>query len=119
MSILGGLVADPARACPITMTRYSSAPGVTVGTKKPLTASGIYHAWRDRQEQAKIGPYKFHEIRHSHITHSMDNGIPIHHVSRQAGHSSADITLRIYTHSKDPERKRAYSDKNPDDALET
>ena len=49
---------------------------------------------------------------------NMDNGIPIHHVSRQAGHSKPNITLRIYTHSQDPERKEAYNGKNPDDTLE-
>ncbi|MBE7556295.1 MAG: hypothetical protein HS126_35030 [Anaerolineales bacterium] len=48
----------------------------------------------------------------------MNNGIPLHHISQQAGHSRPDITLRIYTHSQDPERQRAYSDKNPDDTLE-
>jgi integrase len=87
-------------------------------SRKSLTGSGIYHAWRDWQEMAGVGPYKFHQIRHSHVTHSMDNGIPVHHVSRQAGHSSPDITLRIYTHSHDPERQLAYRDKNPDDLLE-
>jgi integrase len=86
--------------------------------QKPLTPSGIYLAWQQWQAQAGIGPYKFHQIRHSHITHSMNNGIPIHHISRQAGHSKPDITLRIYTHSQDPERRRAYSEKNPDDTLE-
>jgi integrase len=85
--------------------------------KQPMTGAGVYHAWQAWQALAGIGPYKFHEIRHSHVTHSLDNGIPIHHVSRQAGHSSPDITLRIYTHSKDPERQQAYTDKNPDDQL--
>lgn len=86
--------------------------------RKPLTPGGVYQAWKERQKEAGIGPYRFHEIRHSHVTHSMDNGIPIHHISRQAGHSSTDITLRIYTHSKDEERKQAYSGKNPDDRLQ-
>jgi integrase len=48
----------------------------------------------------------------------MDNGIPIHHVSRQVEHSSTDITARAYVHSQDPDRQRAYSNRNPDDTLE-
>jgi integrase len=83
----------------------------------PFTPEGVYRAWKSRQQQAKIGPYKFHEIRHSHITHSLNNGIPIHHISKQAGHRSPDITLRVYSHSQDPERKQAYDGKNPDDTL--
>ncbi|MCB0190667.1 MAG: tyrosine-type recombinase/integrase [Anaerolineae bacterium] len=87
-------------------------------SKKPFTKYGIYQAWQARQEEACIGPYKFHEIRHSHVTHSLNNGIAVHHVSKQAGHKSPNTTLRIYAHSEDPERKRAYSAKNPDDSLE-
>jgi integrase len=83
----------------------------------PFTPAGVYEAWQGWQQKVKIGPYRFHEIRHSHITHSLDNGIPVHHVSGQAGHSSPDITLRIYAHSQDPERQRAYNGKNPDDTL--
>lgn len=97
---------------------------VFIGTKgngwsrKPFSPSGIYHAWRGWQEAAGIGPYKFHEIRHSHVAHSLNNGVPIHHVSNQAGHKSPDITLRIYSRSDDPDRKRAYDNKNPDDDVE-
>jgi len=87
-------------------------------SKRLLSSGGIFQAWMGRQAEAGIGPYKFHEIRHSHVTHSLDNGIPVHHVSKQAGHSSADITLRIYTHSHDEERWRAYNALNPDDILE-
>lgn len=87
-------------------------------SKKPMTRSGMYTMWRTRQKEAGIGPYAFHEFRHSHVTHSLDNGIPIHHVSAQAGHSSPDITARIYSHSRDPERIKAYDQANPDDRLE-
>ncbi len=87
-------------------------------SQEQFTPAGIYQAWKEWQKAAGVGPYRFHEIRHSHITHSMNSGIPIHHVSKQAGHSSSDITLRVYTHSQDEERKQAYSGKNPDDLLE-
>lgn len=83
-----------------------------------IERSGLYLMWRERQREAGIGPYKFHEIRHSHVTHSMDNGIPLHHVSAQAGHASPDITARLYIHSQDEERRRAYDGHNPDDMLE-
>lgn len=103
--------------------RPQTGEQVFVGTRgngwsrKAFTPEGIYQAWQDRQREAGIGPYRFHEIRHSHVTHSLDNGIPVHHVSKQAGHSSPDITLRIYTHSQDDERKLAYIGRNPDDLL--
>lgn len=86
--------------------------------KKGFTTSGMYQAWRARQAAAGIGWYEFHEIRHSHVTYSLNNGVPIHHVSHQAGHRSPTTTLRVYAHSEDPERKQAYEGRNPDDDLE-
>jgi integrase/recombinase XerC len=86
-------------------------------SKTRFQKSGVYQAWRGWQSQAQIGPYRFHDIRHSHITRALDLGVGIHHVSEQAGHASPEITLRIYTHSQSPERRLAYENKNPDDHL--
>jgi integrase/recombinase XerC len=87
------------------------------GWSPRMGRSGLYQMWIERQHEAEIGPYKFHEIRHSHVTHSMDNGIPLHHISKQAGHASTEITARLYVHSQDAERRRAYEEHNPDDML--
>jgi site-specific recombinase XerD len=87
-------------------------------SRKPITGSGISHMWVTRQIEAGIvKPHRFHDIRHSHITHSLDAGVPMHHVSAQAGHTSPSVTSGVYSHSTDPACKLAYQGKNPDDLL--
>lgn len=45
-------------------------------------------------------PYRgFHNIRHSVITERLASGIPLHAVSKLAGHSSVQITDRRYNHT--------------------
>lgn len=40
-----------------------------------------------------------HDIRHSHATYLLSQGIPVQDVSRRLGHSEPTTTLKIYTHS--------------------
>lgn len=83
-----------------------------------LKGAGILRAWKRWQKKAGVTkPYSFHALRHSHVSHSLNNGIPVHHVSAQAGHASPDVTLRIYSDPNPVERKRAYREHNPDDAI--
>lgn len=49
-------------------------------------------------DAAKVGHVTFHGLRHSHITSLLRNGVPVHVVSRRAGHSKPATTLNIYSH---------------------
>jgi integrase len=49
-------------------------------------------------EASAIKPVTFHCLRHTHITHMLRNGVPVHVVSARAGHSSPTITLNTYAH---------------------
>jgi integrase len=40
---------------------------------------------------------RFHDLRHTHITHAIESGVPIEVVMAQVGHVSAEMT-RYYTH---------------------
>ena len=83
-----------------------------------LKGAGILRAWKRWQRKSGITRiYSFHSLRHSHVSHSLNNGIPVHHVSTQAGHASPDVTLRIYTDPNPVERKHAYLAHNPDDSI--
>ena len=42
-----------------------------------------------------------HGLRHTHATRLIENGIDLISVSKRLGHSSADITDRIYVHPSD------------------
>ena len=83
-----------------------------------LKGAGILSAWKRWQRKAGVTKlYSFHALRHSHVSHALNNGIPVHHVSAQAGHASPDVTLRIYSDPNPVERKRAYREHNPDDVI--
>jgi len=45
-----------------------------------------------------ITPIKFHGLRHTHISHLLEDGHPIKAVSSRAGHAQVSVTLDIYTH---------------------
>ena len=40
---------------------------------------------------------RFHDLRHTHITHAIEEGVPIEIVMAQVGHISPEMT-RYYTH---------------------
>jgi integrase len=45
-----------------------------------------------------IGPFRFHDLRHSHATHLLRAGVHPKVVSERLGHSSVGITLDTYSH---------------------
>jgi integrase len=47
---------------------------------------------------AGIKRISFHVLRHTHITHLLRSGVPVHVVSARAGHARASITLDTYSH---------------------
>ncbi len=47
---------------------------------------------------AKLPHFTFHGLRHTHITHLLRSGVPVHVVSARAGHANPTVTLNIYAH---------------------
>jgi integrase len=47
---------------------------------------------------AKLPKIKFHALRHSSASMLLNNGASIKAVSRRLGHSSVELTLRVYSH---------------------
>jgi integrase len=54
-------------------------------------------AWEKLKEAAGLKGFRFHDLRHTHITHAIEEGVPIEVVMAQVGHLSAEMT-RYYTH---------------------
>ena len=42
--------------------------------------------------------WNIHHLRHTHVSHLLDAGVPIVEVSRRIGHASVSITLSTYSH---------------------
>lgn len=62
-----------------------------------------------RKVEVPIPEIRFHDLRHSHATHWLAAGVYPKVVSERMGHSSIDITLRLYGHVL-PGMQRAVAD---------
>ena len=47
---------------------------------------------------AELAHITFHGLRHTHLTHLLRSGVPVHVVSARAGHSNPTVTLNVYAH---------------------
>lgn len=55
-------------------------------------------SFRKLVRDSKLGAIRFHDLRHTHATQLLKNGIFIKVVSERLGHSSIQITLDTYAH---------------------
>ena len=73
-----------------------------------ISRSMVFHIVKDTAKKAgleiEVSP---HWLRHSHASHSLDNGAPIHLVQRTLGHSSVTITEK-YLHAKPTDSSSLY-----------
>jgi integrase len=53
-------------------------------------------AWRGGGEQLPL--IRLHDLRHTHATLLLADGVPVKVVSERLGHASATITLTVYEH---------------------
>ena len=58
--------------------------------------------WRQVRREAGIEDVRLHDLRHTHASHAVMNGVPVPVVSRLLGHSNTRMTLR-YAHLGDRE----------------
>ena len=68
-----------------------------------------YH-FKEILKRSKVKKYKFHTLRHTFATNCIEAGMDIKSLSEILGHADVSITLNIYVHSSDKE-KRKYLEK--------
>jgi integrase len=54
-------------------------------------------AWEALKQAAGLPGFRLHDLRHTHITHAIEEGVPIEVVMAQVGHVTPEMT-RYYTH---------------------
>ena len=62
--------------------------------------------WYQVRREAGIEDVRLHDLRHTHASHAVMNGVPVPVVSRLLGHSNTRMTLR-YAHLGDREIEQA------------
>jgi hypothetical protein len=64
----------------------------------PIDPANLRRAWRGIVKRAGIGHIRFHDLRHTHATLLLRQGVHPKIVSERLGHASIAITLDIYSH---------------------
>jgi integrase len=73
----------------------------------PIVPSWLSYTWRNTVASLKLPKINFHALRHTHASALIDAGLNVEVVSRRLGHSSAAITLKIYSHLFDKQKSDA------------
>ena len=76
---------------------------------KPLRPGTVSHAFSKLSHKGVIPKLRFHDLRHSHATLLLEDGMDINAVKHRLGHSSAAFTLDTYGHVT-PRMQRAVVD---------
>ncbi len=76
-----------------------------VGGVKPVDPDAFNHYLRRLAERAGLGRVRVHDLRHTWATLALSRGIPLEVVSERLGHASPTITLNVYRHLLEEERR--------------
>jgi len=68
------------------------------GGKRSLPISNVQREFRKAIEKSGVPPIRIHDLRHSHATVLINSGVNIVAVSKRLGHSSINMTLKVYAH---------------------
>lgn len=68
------------------------------GYDVPLSLTSIDRHFKENISKSHVKAIRLHDLRHSHATILINNGVNIVAVSRRLGHTDVNITLKTYTH---------------------
>ena len=72
----------------------------------PRSMTWLDEFWRAARAEAGLRDVRLHDLRHTHASHAVMNGVPVPVVSRLLGHADVGMTLR-YAHLGDRDIERA------------
>lgn len=81
-------------------TEGKQPPDLVVCTRegKPVPSRTLYKAWRRMLAHSQLPPITFHDLRHTHASILLKQGVHPKIVSERLGHSSVYMTLDTYSH---------------------
>ena len=70
----------------------------TDGDAKPVHPHSVYEAFRRIVHNAGVPTIRFHDLRHTHGSLLINDGIPVKVVSERLGHAHIAFTMQTYQH---------------------
>ena len=70
----------------------------TDGDGKPVHPHSVYEAFRRIVHNAGVPTIRFHDLRHTHGSLLIQEGIPVKVVSERLGHANIAFTMQTYQH---------------------
>lgn len=83
----------------------------TMKDLRPMTQSSYKSMWRHIEKELPDNHISAHILRHTYITRMFEAGLDIKEIQYLAGHSTVDMTLRLYTHYDQQSRKSKTAEK--------
>ena len=91
---------------------------ISMQNHKPLTKSSYKSMWKLIERELPDTHVTAHILRHTYITRLFEAGLDIKEIQYLAGHSTVEMTLRVYTHY-DRVSREAQTAEKVRDALKT
>jgi integrase len=74
-------------------------PVVSQASNEPSQPNSLTHEFvRILSKSSTLPRFRFHDLRHTHATHLLSNGVHPKIAQERLGHSSIGITLDLYSH---------------------
>ena len=70
----------------------------TDGDGEPIHPHAVYQAFRRIVRNARVTPIRFHDLRHTHGSLLIKEGVPVKVVSERLGHAHIAHTIQTYQH---------------------
>ena len=73
----------------------------------PRNPDWLTHQFKVILDKSGLPTIRFHDLRHSHASYLIQEGVPIKTISDQLGHSSTSFTQDVYGHMMPPMQQKA------------
>jgi len=84
---------------------------IAMENHKPLTKSSYRSMWRLIERELPNTHITAHILRHTYITRLFEAGLDVKEIQYLAGHSTMDMTLKVYTHYERRSREAKTAEK--------
>ena len=81
------------------LMRYRKKVGATTYIFEKIDYDNVTAWFREWERKQCLTPIKFHELRHTHATLLLQEGVDVKTIQQRLGHSSITTTLNTYAHA--------------------